>query len=193
MFARQINLPPTSQPNKKTLFLDLDETLIKTMTYAQYNTLVEATGLSKKPDFSVCFERSNGNFEHRLVFLRRGLKAFLDEMASLFEVVIYTAATASYAEAILDHIDADRQIFSHVLSREHCMRDDKTTVPLKDLSKVGGRSLSNMILLDDTNEQIELNEDNAIQISTFGDEMGEDSELEGFALLAKEISEASNV
>ena len=50
-----------------------------------------------------------------------------------------------------------------------------------------------MILLDDTLEQIELNQDNAIQIAPFGDELGEDSELEGFALLAAEIAAVENV
>ena len=101
--------------------------------------------------------------------------------------------TATYAEAVLDNIDPDRQFFSHVLSREHCLRSDKASTPLKDLSKVGGRHLSDMILLDDTEEQIELNEDNSIQIASFGEEMGEDSELEGFALLAKEIAAADSV
>ena len=66
-------------------------------------------------------------------------------------------------------------------------------MPLKDLSKIGGRRLSDMILLDDTVEQIELNEDNAIQIAPFGDEMGEDCELEGFALLAMEIAATNSV
>ena len=102
MSLRKTTLPPLSHPHKKTLFLDLDDTLVKTMTYAEYNSLVEATSLAKKPDFSVCFERSSGKFEHRLVFLRNGLMTFLSEMASLFELVLYTAATASYAEAILD-------------------------------------------------------------------------------------------
>ena len=193
MSMRNIILPPSSHPLKKTLFLDLDDTLVKTITYAEYNCLIEATGLAKKPDFSVCFERPSGKYEHRLVFLLHGLKSFLNEMASMFEVVLFTAATASYAEAILELIDPDQEFFSHVLSRKHCLIEEDETLPLKDLSKVEGRSLSKMILLDDATEQIELNEDNAIQICPFGDNMGEDCELEGFALLAKEIASSENV
>ena len=50
-----------------------------------------------------------------------------------------------------------------------------------------------MLLLDDSQEQVELNKENAIRILAFGHDMGEDDELAGFTLLAQELAEARSV
>ena len=155
---------------------------------------MDADNIKKKADFSICIEKRKGGLEHRLVFLRRGLKTFLIEMASLFDVVLYTTSKAAYAAAIVDYIDPKREYFSNVLTRIHCVEEPSGSGSyLKDLSRIVGRSLDQMLLLDDSQEQVELNKENAIRILAFGHDMGEDDELAGFTLLAQELAEARSV
>jgi CTD small phosphatase-like protein 2 len=41
-------------------------------------------------------------------------------MAKKFEIIIFTASHKSYADAILDELDPDKNIFSHRLYRNNC-------------------------------------------------------------------------
>lgn len=41
-------------------------------------------------------------------------------MASKFEIIIFTASHYSYADAILDELDPEGELFQHRLYRHHC-------------------------------------------------------------------------
>ena len=98
----------------KTLFLDLDETLVKVVP-------LEALPdeILKKGDFSISLVRGEKK-ERYVVFKRPGLDLFLGFVAQLFEVVLFTAAERVYADAIVDAIDAHSQIFAQRLYRDSC-------------------------------------------------------------------------
>ena len=105
---RPIYLPPSAQPGRLTLFLDMDDTLIKTFSFEEVQCLPEH---ARSFDFAVCFMNHVFDLEHRAVYKRRGLDRFLSEVSRVFEVCLFTAADRDYAEAIVDHIDPHRTVF----------------------------------------------------------------------------------
>ena len=76
---------------------------------------------------------------------RPGLKSFLQEMSQVYEIVIYTAGTADYAEAVLKELGLLSWV-SRIFHREHCFAVSDSAV-IKDLSVIS-RNLQNIILID---------------------------------------------
>ena len=50
---------------------------------------------------------------------RPGLFNFLDEMSSLYELIVFTCGTLQYAEPIIDSIENKKSYFDHRLYRDH--------------------------------------------------------------------------
>lgn len=84
----------------------------------------------------------------RRIFVRKrpNLKEFLQAVAKEFEVVVFTAARAEFANAVLNEIDPRRELIDHVLSRESCARvrqqsrhrgESKRGTVVKDLGIIG--------------------------------------------------------
>ncbi len=127
-------LGPQVEPNvgRKTLVLDLDETLVhssfKPVDNADIVLPVEIEG-------SICYV---------YVLIRPGAQRFLERMASFYEVVIFTASLSKYAEPLLQRLDRTRAAPSH-LFREHCIFYNGVFV--KDLSRLG-RNLKDVIIVD---------------------------------------------
>ena len=136
----KIAIPPQAEHHqgRKTIVLDLDETLIKSF--------------HQEPDsfdFTIDIEFPHlGQMvsQHVYIKTRPGLNHFLEQLHSKFELVMFTAALPVYANSILKHIDPEGKYFSHVLYRHHCK--GQGAFPGKDLS-ILGRDLSNTILVDD--------------------------------------------
>jgi RNA polymerase II subunit A small phosphatase-like protein len=97
------------------------------------------------------------------VLTRPGLKEFLKRTSELYELVIYTASIPSYANPILDKIDPDN-VINHRLFREHCEITKGFFV--KNLSKLG-RSLKNVIIIDNTPSSYSLHPCNGIPVNTW--------------------------
>lgn len=97
------------------------------------------------------------------VLIRPGCREFLEEMAKIYEVVIYTASLSQYADPLMDIIDPQRLCTAR-LFREHCTQMDGVYV--KDLSKLG-RSLGNLILIDNSRNSYKLQTENALPISSW--------------------------
>ena len=173
-----IHLPPQALPERKTLFLDLDETLIKVSQKVRLG----------KHDFSFSVYSSR-----YFVYKRKHLDEFLRQASKLFELVIYTAATEDYCLEIINQLDPKREFFSYVLTRKHCIPMPNGGF-LKRLSNIQGREPRNMLLVDDNEEQTTENSDQSIPILplTLG-ELEEDTELEGLLILLKDLSEAQDV
>ena len=181
---KAINLPTKATPGRKTLFLDLDDTLVKLVPFSslsRYPTISR----TERPYFSLCMHR-RGQMKHMVGFVRRGAREFLKEMAALYEVCVFTAADKDYAEAVVAELDPEGSIFSCILSREHCTEIERGHF-LKQLSRVHGRRAEDMVLVDDTFEHLEENFANSLEISKFGEDLGEDDELPALAQLLKDI------
>lgn len=48
----------------------------------------------------------------------------LKELSEHFEIIIFTASHASYATAVLDHLDPSNSVISHRLFRENCIQTE---------------------------------------------------------------------
>lgn len=127
-------LPPQSadKAGKKTLVLDLDETLI----HSSFTQI-------PNPDLTISVL-----IDHKVMLLyvqkRPGVDEFLQKAGEMYELVSFTASLKSYADPILDQLDPNHCI-SHRLSREHCVYYNGEYV--KDLSRLG-RDMSNIVILD---------------------------------------------
>ena len=147
----QILLPPQSS-NKKTLVLDLDETLV----HSQFMTF------SDPSDVVIQIEIENEVHDIH-VMVRPGVKEFLEKMDKLYEIVIFTASVSKYADPLLDIIDK-KGYCPFRLFREHCSLINTTFV--KDLQRLG-RDLKNIVIVDNSPLSYALHPENGLPILTW--------------------------
>ena len=146
-------LPQPQEFKRKLLVLDLDETLIHTVSTDEQ--------LPRAPDKLFYF---NGQGRSYPVYKRPGVERFLMSVASQFEVAVWTAGTRNYAEPILNWLDPYGFITTR-LYRDSCTElEDGSYV--KDLSKLN-RLLSEIIIVDNNPYSFEFQPDNGIQCSDF--------------------------
>jgi CTD small phosphatase-like protein 2 len=164
---------------RKTLVLDLDETLVhSSLDPAHAGPPGAAGGLAPlpagpPPDF--CFPVDVGAVRHRVAVRRRPhLQAFLERAAELFEVVVFTASQRVYAEQLLDAIDPGRRLVRHRLYRESCVLWGGNY--LKDLSALG-RDLAHTLIVDNSPQAFGLQVDNGVPIESWYDDAGDDQLL----------------
>lgn len=169
-FRKMIEMPEKKK-YEKTLILDLDETLI----YSSYTEICDHH-LQGSPiiDFSI----------------RPYTKELLEYASCNFEVVIFTASQKPYADRILNYLDPNNEYISMRIYREHCIRTEKGFV--KDLRVFSGRSLKDLILVDNTLLCFAFQLDNAIPISSWYGEKN-DKELLKLIQFLKVIKEVPDV
>ena len=156
----ELLLPP-SISKKKTLVLDLDETLVHSQ-FGPFNT---------PSDVVINIEIENELHDIH-VLVRPGVKEFLEKMSKKFEIIIFTASISKYAGPLLDILDKDKNC-SFRLFREHCTLLNSSFV--KDLKKLG-RDLKDVIIVDNSPMAYLLNSDNGLPILTWFDDKN-DKEL----------------
>ena len=110
------------------------------------------------------------------VLHRPGLKAFLESVARLYNLVLYTAGTRRYATAVMGVIDPGG-LFQLHLYREHCVVRENGTYA-KDLHQIPGIDVERTIAVDDIPENYcDTQPDNVVRIAPFMDNP-RDRELE---------------
>lgn len=163
--------------DKPTLVLDLDETLV--------HSCLDGTG-SADFSFEVGF---NGQFHTVNVQQRPHLYHFLDSVAQLYEVVIFTASQKVYAEQLLDILDPEGCLIQHRLYRDDCVYVDGNY--LKDLT-VLGRDLKRTVIVDNSPHAFGFQVDNGIPIeSWYYDDS--DQELLGLLPLLEQLAKDEDV
>lgn len=77
------------------------------------------------------------NMKEHTVYVKQRphLKTFLERVAEMFEVVIFTASQSIYAAQLLDILDPDGKLISRRVYRESCIFSDGTYT--KDLTVLG--------------------------------------------------------
>lgn len=147
---------------KKTLVLDIDETLV----HSVYENKMKKY---KKPDYLIFLDESNSKI---FVNKRPGVEIFLKTLSEFYELVIFTASLRTYADPLMDQMDPDGLCTSR-LFRDHCsvVHGNYT----KDLSRMN-RSMKDIMILDNTPNAYMLQPGNAIPITSWNGEP-EDTEL----------------
>ena len=149
--AKQLFLLPKSS-SKKTLVLDLDETLV----HSQFLPFSIQSDVILKIDIE--------NQTHDIhVLIRPGVQTFLQRLSKLYEIVIFTASVSKYADPLLDILDKENYC-SFRLFREHCTLMGMTYI--KDLNKLG-RDLKDVIIVDNSPLSYSFNKENGIPILTW--------------------------
>ena len=121
----------TNDSGRNTLVLDLDETLVHS-SFTMVNS-----------DFTIeiIIDRQVFNI---YVLKRPGVDEFLRKCAELFEVVIFTASLAAYADPLLNLLDPDGLIGFRLFRNSCC---SVTGGYVKDLSRLG-RDLKHVVIVD---------------------------------------------
>lgn len=171
-------LPPQKEEFKgrKTLVLDLDETLV----HSSFKPI-------PNPDFIVPVEIED--IVHKVYVMKRpGVDQFLKEMGEIYEVVIFTASLSKYADPVLDLLDIHK-VIQYRLFRESCSAFKGNYV--KDLSRLG-RDLHSAVIIDNSPTSYIFSQENAIGCESWFDDM-EDTELLDFIPFLKKMAECDNV
>ncbi|XP_011045315.1 PREDICTED: uncharacterized protein LOC105140257 isoform X1 [Populus euphratica] len=135
-----------------TLVLDLDETLV-------HSTLEHCDDVDFT--FTVFFNMK----EHRVYVKQRPhVHTFLERVAEMFEVVIFTASQSIYAAQLLDMLDPDRKLISRRFYRESCIFSDGSYT--KDLT-VLGVDLAKVAIIDNSPQVFRLQVNNGIPIKSW--------------------------
>ena len=145
-------VPPITHPTKKTLVLDLDETLV----HSQFQPF------SIPSDVTLEIEIEGETHEIH-VLIRPGVQEFLEKMSKLYEIIIFTASVSKYAAPLLDILDP-KKFCNFRLYREHCTSINSCFV--KELRRLG-RDLKNIIIVDNSPMSYALNPENGLPIPTW--------------------------
>lgn len=154
-------LPP---PNlkRKTLILDLDETLV-------HSTIKAVTHHHITVD--VLIDGMTCTF---YVIKRPHVDLFLKKVAEWFDLVIFTASMQQYADPLIDQLDTEKLVKGR-LFRESCLAKEGNFV--KDLSLIG-QDLATTIIVDNSPIAYSHNKENALPIENWmGDNPRDDALL----------------
>lgn len=133
---RRVLLP--EQNTKKTLILDLDETLIHS----------DFEGYYKNYDSIINFSYNNEDI-FVPIFIRPGLFEFLHNISQIFEIIVFTASIKEYADAILNFLDPENKYFKLRFYRHHCLIV-KDKLFIKDLRIFQNRNQESIIIVDNS-------------------------------------------
>ena len=161
---------------KITLVIDLDETLI-------HASATESTGF----DFSITIHNMSEPVD-MYIFVRPGSIDLIRTLGPFYEIVIFTASSQEYADAVIDRIDPFGMV-KHRLYKESCLLLNDCRV--KDLSLLN-RKLDRVIIMDNSPTSYVLHPNNSIAIRTWTSDKS-DQELFKVMEMLMEIKDEKNI
>lgn len=168
--------PKTRSTPEATLVVDLEETLM----FSSLNVIEEA-----EYTFNTAFQ----DHQYKVyMILRPYVKEFLQSMAKIYELFVYTCAKKEYAEKILDILDPQRKLFRHRLYQDDCAC--VLGHYIKDLSLLG-RDLAKTVVLDNAPHTYPYHLMNTIPIKSWSGEP-EDRELQKLIPYMEKMSAAED-
>ncbi|KAJ9619503.1 Nuclear envelope morphology protein 1 [Taxawa tesnikishii (nom. ined.)] len=147
---------------KKTLIIDLDETLIHSMAKGgrmstghmvevKLQGPVGGNGMFVGPQVPILY----------YVHERPHCHEFLRKVCKWYNLIVFTASVQEYADPVIDWLERERKYFSGRYYRQHCTF--RNGAYIKDLSQVEP-DLSKVMILDNSPMSYIFHEDNAIPI-----------------------------
>ena len=177
-FNNQYLLGPqrASEAGRKTLVLDLDETLVHSSFKPVENADIM---LPVEIDGQICTI---------YVLVRPFVAQFLKRMHKIYELVIFTASLSKYAEPLMSHLDPQKMC-SYLLFREHCTFFNNAYV--KDLTRLG-RPMKDVIIVDNSPVAYLFQPENAIPAVSWYDDTT-DTELQRICALCERLNQEDDV
>ena len=148
-------LPPKSPEfvDKKTLILDLDETLV----HSSFEPFPKSDII-----LNINFD---GTFYKIYVLIRPGAEEFIKKISKYYEIVIFTASLSQYASPLLDKLDKENNI-QYRLYRNNCYFSNG--IYIKPLNKIG-RNLKDVVIVDNSPLAYAFDTDNGLPITSWFD------------------------
>lgn len=162
LFPRSRN--PDKRRKRKTLILDLDETLIHSLSRGAPRSL-GSSGSCHMIELKV-----NSVATLYYVYKRPFCDFFLKEISRWFELQIFTASVKEYADPIIDWLESEIVDPQLSMFTKRYYRGDCTYRPgvgyIKDLSKIFAKEedLKNVVILDNSPISYALQEHNGVMI-----------------------------
>jgi len=147
---------------RKTLIIDLDETLIHSMAKGgrmstghmvevRLGGPVSSSGVQIGPGVPILY----------YVHERPGCHEFLRKVCKWYNLIVFTASVQEYADPVIDWLERERKYFSGRYYRQHCTF--RNGAYIKDLAQVEP-DLSKVMILDNSPMSYIFHEDNAVPI-----------------------------
>lgn len=153
-------LGPKYKPSRKTLVLDLDETLI--------HSLSRGSRISSAYMIEVKLGTQRATLYY--VYKRPYCDEFLKEVSKWYDLVVFTASMKEYADPVIDWLESDQKYFSKKFYKHNCTYLPKKGCYVKDLSVVE-KDLSKIIILDNSPSSYAFHKDNAISIESWANDI----------------------
>ncbi|KAK4347321.1 hypothetical protein RND71_033660 [Anisodus tanguticus] len=131
------------------------------------------------------------NMKEHIVYVKQRphLRTFLERVAEMFEIVIFTASQSIYAKHLLDILDPDGKLISRRAYRESCIFSDGSYT--KDLT-VLGVDLTKVVIVDNSPQVFRLQVNNGIPIKSWFDDPS-DSALISLLPFLETLADADDV
>ena len=144
----------SADPPKKTLIIDLDETLIHSMAKGGrmstgHMVEVRLGGPVPQPSSSAGGPAIFGPGVPILYYVheRPGCHDFLRKVSKWYNLVVFTASVQEYADPVIDWLERERRYFGGRYYRQHCTL--RNGAYIKDLAQVEP-DLSRVMILDNS-------------------------------------------
>uniref|UniRef100_A0A1A7XH76 FCP1 homology domain-containing protein n=1 Tax=Iconisemion striatum TaxID=60296 RepID=A0A1A7XH76_9TELE len=168
--------PKTRSTPEATLVVDLEETLM----FSSLNVIKDA-------DYT--FHTTFQDHQYKVyMILRPHVKEFLQAMAKIYELFVYTCAKKEYAEKILEILDPQRKLFRHRLYQDDC--SCVLGHYIKDLS-ILERDLAKTVVLDNAPHTYPYHLVNTIPIKSWSGDP-EDRELQKLIPYMEKVAAAED-
>ncbi|KAI2625803.1 NLI interacting factor-like phosphatase-domain-containing protein [Hypoxylon sp. NC1633] len=155
---------PVDPKHLKTLILDLDETLIHSMSKGGRM----GSGHMVEVRLNTTYVGGGGQQalgpQHPILYYvhkRPHCDEFLRKVCKWFNLVIFTASVQEYADPVIDWLESERKFFAGRYYRQHCTFRHGAFI--KDLSSIEP-DLSKVMILDNSPLSYMFHQDNAIPI-----------------------------
>ena len=160
----------------------MDETLIHCL---DENDLKVSDGVptskgQRRPfDSVISIKYSKTEMLSASIYIRPGVLNCLRKLKSHYEIAIFTASHACYANKVLELLDPHNELLTCRLYRDHCYKSEDG-VYIKDLRIIANRDQKDIILIDNSAYSYGFQPNNGIPIIPYYDAT-EDNQLEELA------------